>query len=232
MTHSSGLGSYFNETFMGSSLSSVQGARRLQAARVPGPRSVSSRASAYSYSNTGMFLLGPIVEKVTGDSYFEHVRKAVHEPAGMPDTDCYEMDRPVENLAIGYTRQDGEWFNNLYAHVIKGGPAGGGFSTVRDLLAFDQALRKPDPARPGPHRAPVEPQARALLTELRLRLPRSRRLRCGRGRRPQRRAFPASTRTSTCTSTRASPPPVMSNYDGGASLINGKIRELLARVEG
>ncbi len=35
----------------------------------------------------------------------------------------------------------GERRNNLYMHVIKGGPAGGGFSTVEDLLRFDRALR-------------------------------------------------------------------------------------------
>ncbi len=63
----------------------------------------------------------------------------------MINSDCYEMDRPVPNLAIGYSKDNsGEsppWTNNYYKHVIKGGPAGGGFSTVEDLLRFDQALR-------------------------------------------------------------------------------------------
>jgi CubicO group peptidase (beta-lactamase class C family) len=65
----------------------------------------------------------------------------------MTDTDAYEMDRDTPNLATGYTRSGpggsspGEWRNNLYLHVIKGGPAGGGYSTVDDLLRFDQALR-------------------------------------------------------------------------------------------
>jgi CubicO group peptidase (beta-lactamase class C family) len=54
------------------------------------------------------------------------------------------MDRPVPNLAIGYSREYGpdgvEWTNNLYQHVIRGGPAGGGFSTVEDLHRFARAL--------------------------------------------------------------------------------------------
>src|SRR4030065_115304 len=52
------------------------------------------------------------------------------------------MDFPVENLAIGYSpdfTSPYKWQNNLYKHVLKGGPAGGGFSTVRDLPRFGHA---------------------------------------------------------------------------------------------
>lgn len=66
----------------------------------------------------------------------------------MMNTDAYEMDRDTPNLAIGYTHElmDGPSAaagpkNNLFLHVVKGGPAGGGFSTVEDLLRFDIALR-------------------------------------------------------------------------------------------
>jgi hypothetical protein len=60
----------------------------------------------------------------------------------MTNTDCYEMDQDTPNLAIGYMREwpSRPWKNNLYLHVVKGGPAGGGFSTVEDLLKFDIAL--------------------------------------------------------------------------------------------
>jgi CubicO group peptidase (beta-lactamase class C family) len=100
----------------------------------------------WQYSNTGMFLLGVVIEKLTGQSYFVYVRDHVYAPAGMVNTDCYDMDRPVPNLAMGYSREQGteggpRWSNNLYKHVIRGGPAGGGFSTVEDLLRFDIALR-------------------------------------------------------------------------------------------
>jgi len=99
----------------------------------------------WHYSNTGMLLLGAIIEKVTRKSYFDYVRENIFEAAGMINTDSYEMDRPVPNLAIGYikeyTDKGIQWKNNLYLHVIKGGPAGGGFSTVEDLLKFDVALR-------------------------------------------------------------------------------------------
>jgi len=142
ITHTSGLGSYFNEAYQKSSRALFRALddykpliKDDKPAFTPGER--------FQYSNTGMFLLGVVIEKVTGEDYFEHVRKAVYAPAGMTDSDSYEMDYPVENLAIGYSpdlTSPYKWQNNLYKHVLKGGPAGGGFSTVKDLHRFAQAL--------------------------------------------------------------------------------------------
>jgi len=103
----------------------------------------------FHYSNSGPIVLGLIIEKVTGQDYYDYIREHICQPAGMINTDCYEMDTPVPNLAIGYTKMDYEgnrspddgWRNNLFMHAVKGGPAGGGFSTVEDLLRFDIALR-------------------------------------------------------------------------------------------
>ncbi|MCH9002094.1 MAG: beta-lactamase family protein [Planctomycetes bacterium] len=98
----------------------------------------------WQYSNSGMFLAGVIVEKASGMGYHEYIRKFVTGPAGMTNTDCYQMDEPVPNLAIGYSRDSSRetgWTNNIFKHVVRGGPAGGGFSTVEDLLKFEIALR-------------------------------------------------------------------------------------------
>ena len=144
LTHTSGLGSYFNEEFQRSSRSlyrEVSDYKPLLAdeslAFPPGTQS--------RYSNTGFLLLGAVIEAVTGQRYYDYVREHIYKPAGMRHTDCYPMDRPIPNLAMGYARvpsDDGPaWMNNLYEHVIMGGPAGGGFSTVEDLLRFDTALR-------------------------------------------------------------------------------------------
>ncbi len=142
LTHGSGLGSYFNETYQKSSrelFRKVEDYKPL----VRGERPAFEPGTRWSYSNTGMLLLGVVIERVTGQDYFDHVREHVYAPAGMTRTDCYEMDQPVENLAIGYERDPTSatgWHNNLYQHVIKGGPAGGGFSTIGDLHRFARAL--------------------------------------------------------------------------------------------
>jgi CubicO group peptidase (beta-lactamase class C family) len=142
ITHTSGLGSYFNEVYQKSSRALF---RKLDDYKplIKDDKPAFTPGERYQYSNTGMFLLGVIIEKVTGEDYFDHVRKVVYVPAGMTNTDCYEMDYPVENLAIGYSpdfTSPYKWQNNLYKHVLKGGPAGGGFSTVKDLHKFALAL--------------------------------------------------------------------------------------------
>jgi CubicO group peptidase (beta-lactamase class C family) len=48
---------------------------------------------------------------------------------------------------VGYEKEfaaDGSvsYRNNLLVHVVRGGPAGGGYSTVEDLYRFDRALRE------------------------------------------------------------------------------------------
>jgi CubicO group peptidase (beta-lactamase class C family) len=140
LTHTSGLGSYFNETFMESSRLRF---RELDDYKplVQGETLAFEPGTDRRYSNTGMLLLGVVITEASGQDYFDYVREHIYAPAGMADSDCYDMDRPVPNLAIGYTMEGGEWANNLYLHVVRGGPAGGGFSTVEDLLRFDQALR-------------------------------------------------------------------------------------------
>jgi D-alanyl-D-alanine carboxypeptidase len=99
--------------------------------------------TGFVYSNSGYTVLGRILEKITGASYTDFVREHVYAPAGMKDTDAFELDHVVPNLATGYARSTetaGLFVNNLYANVMKGGPAGGSFSTVDDLLSFANAL--------------------------------------------------------------------------------------------
>ena len=142
LTHTSGLGSYFNDAFWQSSRERFREVDDYKPL-VKGERLAFEPGTRYAYSNTGMLLLGVVIEGASGKSYFDFVRERVFEPAGMENTDSYSMDEPVENLAIGYERDPetaSGWRNNVFQHVLRGGPAGGGFSTCPDLLAFAQAL--------------------------------------------------------------------------------------------
>ena len=142
LTHTSGLGSYFNETFMNGSRARFRTLEDFKPL-VKDEKLAFEPGARFRYSNTGMFFLGVVIESVTGQSYFDYIRENIYRPAGMTNSGSYEMDIPVENLAIGYYRDEDSpngWKNNYFLHVIKGGPAGGGFSTVVDLHRFGHAL--------------------------------------------------------------------------------------------
>jgi CubicO group peptidase (beta-lactamase class C family) len=143
LTHTSGLGSFFNDTYEKTSrllLREIDDWKPL----VKDDKPKFEPGTRWAYSNTGMFLLGAVIEKASGMGYYDYIRENISKPAGMINSDCYEMDRPVPNLAIGYykkyTENGFDWYNNIFLHTIKGGPAGGGFSTVEDLFRFARAL--------------------------------------------------------------------------------------------
>lgn len=96
------------------------------------------------YSNSGYMALGLIIEKVSGQNYFDYVKEHIYQPAKMINTDAYELDNVIPNLATGYTmslEEPGQWKNNTFLNPTKGTPAGGGYSTADDLLNFANALQ-------------------------------------------------------------------------------------------
>jgi CubicO group peptidase (beta-lactamase class C family) len=147
LTHTSGMGSYFNEQFR-AKLNELRTVSDYLPLFVDEPLAFEP-GSKWQYSNSGFVLLGLIVEKVSGQSYFDYVKENIFKPAGMTSTDSYERDKPVSNLAIGYTKagEDGRLDSaasrrsNSAMRPAKGSPAGGGYSTVEDLLKFSVALR-------------------------------------------------------------------------------------------
>lgn len=144
LTHTSGLGSYFNETFQ-------EGARShfrtvddfMQLAEGDSLRF--APGTDWSYSNTGFLVLGKVIEVVTDSSYFDVVEEHVYRPAGMLHSGSFDLDRVNPNLAVGYDKQYTDegvrYRNNLFEHVVKGGPAGGGYATANDLLRFAASLQ-------------------------------------------------------------------------------------------
>ncbi|WP_298546999.1 serine hydrolase domain-containing protein [uncultured Aquimarina sp.] len=142
LSHTSGLGSYFNKTFFTSSRELYRNIDQFKPLVKESTLSFTP-GEKYRYSNTGMLLLGVIIQKSSGQDYFEYIKEHIYHPAGMISSDSFEMDEPIENLAIGYiptANNSTGWKNNIFKHVIKGGPAGGGFSTIKDLHNFALAL--------------------------------------------------------------------------------------------
>lgn len=99
------------------------------------------------HSNTGYEVLGAVIEAVTGQDYYDYIRENIYVPAGMTDSDTYERDDVVKNMATGYTNLHpyddiGEGYMRTNTLILspRGTPAGGGYSTTEDMLRFVQAL--------------------------------------------------------------------------------------------
>jgi len=142
LTHTSGLGDYYTESYQQSSRALY---RRLEDFKplVQVDTLAFEPGSDFRYSNTGMFLLGVVVENVTGESYFDYVRQNIFEPAGMYDTGYFQRDDPVRNVAIGYQRDPGSetgWREDTFRLSVGGTPATQAYSTVGDLHRFALAL--------------------------------------------------------------------------------------------
>lgn len=104
--------------------------------------------SNFQHCNTGFQVAGAIIEKISGMDYYDFIKMYIYEPAGMINTDSYQKDGPVENLAMGYTNMNpndlegiGYKWNNMYILPPRGAPDGGGYSTAEDILKLDIALR-------------------------------------------------------------------------------------------
>jgi CubicO group peptidase (beta-lactamase class C family) len=100
------------------------------------------------YSNGGYIVLGLIVAKASGQSYFDYVHDHIYVPAGMTDAGHVESDVPEAGVASGYTRNwdgaehgTGPRRSNIYTRPARGSSAGGGYATAMDLYRFAMALR-------------------------------------------------------------------------------------------
>lgn len=103
--------------------------------------------SRNQYSNAGYVVLGLLVERLSGESYYDYVRRHIYEPAGMTQTAHWAVDSLPANTAIGYTRGadnahlSARGGRNTAALPGRGSSAGGGYSTAHDLLRLLAALR-------------------------------------------------------------------------------------------
>ncbi len=146
LTHTSGMGHYWEEYFQSPKLFEIKSVADYDHLANKNPLQFEP-GERFSYSNCGPLVLGLIIEKISGMSYYDYIKKYIYTLAGMDNSDCYDISTIVENLAVGYTRGTpmgrayDDWQKNLFSHPAKGGPAGGGYSTVEDLLKFDSALR-------------------------------------------------------------------------------------------
>jgi D-alanyl-D-alanine carboxypeptidase len=146
LTHTSGLGDFFKDEFFAHRDKYI--ALQSYLPIFQNDTLLFSPGTSWSYSNAGFIVLGLVIEKVSGEDYFDYIRRHIYGPAGMRHTDSYKRDSVVTNLATGYTSPVGfdplrvkPRIMNWESMPLKGSSAGGGYATAGDFLRFSIALK-------------------------------------------------------------------------------------------
>ncbi len=150
LEHTSGLGSYFNAPLWAGRRASIRTVADYLAVIADEPLQFTP-GERYEYSNSGFVLLGAVIERLTGQDYHAVMRERIFAPAGMtatgypgPDDLAADRARPYHNGCFGRPPAactPGDWQDGHAVSAVKGGPAGGAFSTAGDLNAFVEALK-------------------------------------------------------------------------------------------
>lgn len=94
----------------------------------------------YKYSNSGYFLLGVLIEKVTGKSYEQVLKDKILVPLKMNNTGYDHHSDILKNRASGYEKEGRGYRNTNYLDMSIPYAAGSLYATVEDLYLWDQAL--------------------------------------------------------------------------------------------
>ena len=96
--------------------------------------------SKFRYNNSGYFLLGAIIERVTGKPYEQVLKQNIFDPLGMKNTGYDHYATIIAKRASGYIKTPDGYSNAPYLDMSIPYAAGSLYSTVEDLYLWDQAL--------------------------------------------------------------------------------------------
>jgi CubicO group peptidase (beta-lactamase class C family) len=94
----------------------------------------------FAYNNTGYYLLGAIAEKVTGKKLGQLLKERILTPLGMTNTASEDDEIVVDKKASGYLKFGKSYRLEPYFFMPNALGAGQMYSTVEDMLKWDQAL--------------------------------------------------------------------------------------------
>jgi len=95
----------------------------------------------WNYSNTGYYLLGQIIEKVTGKSFVEFINDSIVKPLGLTGTGVDDGKKLLQKKAVGYYLNNDELINCNYIDMKLMSSSGGMYSTTSDLIKWSNALK-------------------------------------------------------------------------------------------
>ena len=96
--------------------------------------------TAFEYNNSSYIILGKIIEKATGESYENYLKKEILEPLGISDTYMEKHSQIVKNKASGYEFHKDHLINNMYVCSSWIWSAGGLYSNVQNILKLKKVF--------------------------------------------------------------------------------------------
>jgi CubicO group peptidase (beta-lactamase class C family) len=97
-------------------------------------------ATKFAYSNSGYFLLGYIIEQVTGEGYYQYVRERIITPAGLDHTFFNQPNKIIPGHVNGYKKEEDQYKKADFWSATLPYAAGDLVSNVADLFKWHQAL--------------------------------------------------------------------------------------------
>ena len=96
--------------------------------------------TAFSYNNSGYYLLGAIIEKISGMSYARFVQQHIFMPLGMNSTYYEGYELSPQRMAAGHTYSGSTFIPCDVISVSQVYAAGGLVSNVNDMAVWDDAV--------------------------------------------------------------------------------------------
>lgn len=139
LTHTSGIHSYTGKPEFISKVTSTISEEDLIAFFKNDPYDFNP-GEKWLYNNSGYFLLGHIIGKISGKPYDEYLKKTFFEPLNMTNTGIHTATLKLQNEAKGYTRENDKYVPAPNWDMSWAGGAGAIYSTVEDLHKWNEAL--------------------------------------------------------------------------------------------
>ena len=139
LTHTSGVHSYTSDPEYGRKMAHPETVKSMIARFKDKPLDFAP-GEKFAYSNSGYFLLGAIIERVSGTTYEAFLKHAIFEPLGMNDSGYDHPATVLPHRAAGYVRKGDVVENAEYLDMAQPYAAGSLYSTVVDLATWDRAL--------------------------------------------------------------------------------------------
>jgi CubicO group peptidase (beta-lactamase class C family) len=95
---------------------------------------------AWSYNNSAYFILGYIIEKVSGQTYEDFIEQNIFKPLGMANSYYGSTREIIKNRAEGYQTEGEEYVNAEFLSLTQPYAAGSLMSTVEDLYTWNRAV--------------------------------------------------------------------------------------------